>query len=156
MKRNETNGNRRAALFIALLIVVLDQLTKLAITRALALNESKVIITKVLSLTYITNTGALFGMFRGMNLPLIVLGVVVVVWLICHSYTEASREKNIFFALIIGGALSNIIDRIAYGAVIDFINFHFWPAFNLADSAITIGVVAIVLYYIKNDSQKEN
>ena len=65
-------------------------------------------------------------------------------------------EKDIslpLFALIIGGALSNILDRIIYGSVIDFINFSFWPAFNIADSAITIGVILLIIKFIHKDEK---
>ena len=152
--------DRRTVLLIVLLIIVFDQLTKLAIRESLALNESKVLIPKFLSLTHIQNSGAIFGMLRGMNTLLIIIGIVVVIWLLYYTYTWAStnekRNMPLFFALIIGGAASNIIDRIVYGSVIDFINFHFWPAFNIADSAITVGVAAIIFYHLKNDlSQRQ-
>ncbi|MBI4153349.1 signal peptidase II [Candidatus Woesearchaeota archaeon] len=162
MTRKEISGdrNRFVLLIIVLVVIISDQLAKLAIRQSLALNESTVLIPKVLSLTYITNTGAVFGMFRGMNTVLIAIGIAVVMWLLYHTYTEAQAAENknlsAFLALIIGGAISNIIDRIAYGSVIDFIDFHFWPAFNIADSAVTIGVAAIIVSSLKNVKLRKN
>ena len=144
-----TFRNRQYILLI-FLVIIIDQLAKLAITRTLALNESKVLIPEFLSLTYTTNTGAIFGMLRGMNTLLIVVGLVIIIWLIYYLYTETKSENtSYFFALIIGGAVSNLIDRVVYGSVIDFINFYFWPTFNIADSAITVGVIAIIISHLK-------
>ena len=142
--------SRNRSYLLLVLVIVIDQLAKLAIRQSLALNESKVLIPEFLSLTYSTNTGAIFGMLRGMNTLLILVGLFIVIWLIYYVYAETKSENtSYFFALIIGGAISNLIDRIVYGSVIDFINFYFWPTFNIADSAITVGVIAIVIYYMK-------
>ena len=142
--------SRNRSYLLLVLVIVIDQLAKLAIRQSLALNESEVLIPEFLSLTYSTNTGAIFGMLRGMNTLLILVGLFIVIWLIYYVYAETKSENtSYFFALIIGGAISNLIDRIVYGSVIDFINFYFWPTFNIADSAITVGVIAIVIYYMK-------
>ena len=144
--------SRNRSYLLLVLVIVIDQLAKLAIQQSLALNESKVLIPEFLSLTYSTNTGAIFGMLRGMNTLLILVGLVIVIWLIYYVYAETKSENTSYFfalMLIIGGAISNLIDRIVYGSVIDFINFYFWPTFNIADSAITVGVIAIVIYYMK-------
>ena len=142
--------SRNRSYLLLVLVIVIDQLAKLAIRQSLALNESEVLIPEFLSLTYSTNTGAIFGMLRGMNTLLILVGLFIVIWLIYYVYAETKSENtSYFFALIIGGAISNLIDRIVYGSVIDFINFYFWPIFNIADSAITVGVIAIVIYYMK-------
>lgn len=136
---------------IIVLVIALDQLTKLAVKDALFPHESKVLIPDILSLAYVTNTGAIFGVLRGMNALLIAVGIGVVIILSYYIYINQKEMSSYFFALVIGGALSNIIDRIAYGWVIDFIDFHFWPAFNIADTAITTGIIAFIIYSLKND-----
>jgi signal peptidase II len=130
------------------LIIALDQLTKFLIRNT----TPKIIIPKVLTFTYITNTGAGFGILQGMNALLIIVSIAIIALLLYYYHTNKDEEQipRIFFALIVGGALSNLIDRVLFGAVTDFIAFSFWPAFNIADSAITIGVATLIIHYIKN------
>jgi len=137
-------------------IIVLDQASKYLIQQYLSLNQEMVLIPKLLSLTHLTNTGASFGILRGMNSFLIVLGLGVVVFLFYQIYRKEQSEPLLPFALIIGGALSNVLDRIIHGFVIDFIQIPFWPSFNVADSAITIGVITLIIYGLRTKTNVES
>jgi signal peptidase II len=130
-------------------IVFLDQSAKYLIQAYLPLDQEIILIPKLLSLTHLTNTGASFGILRGMNSFLIVLGLGVVVFLFYQIYQKEQTEPLWPFALIIGGAISNVLDRVMHGFVIDFIQIPFWPSFNIADSAITIGVITLIIYSLR-------
>lgn len=118
---------------ISFIVVLLDQLSKFLAKEYLP---------------YTTNSGAVFGILKGYNVFLIIVSILVII-LILFYYKQVKGYSEIFFALILGGAIGNLIDRLAYGYVIDFINFKIWPSFNIADSAITIGVIGLVIYYWK-------
>jgi signal peptidase II len=141
-----------------IVILALDRLTKAVIDRTMPLHHSISVVDGLFSLTYVRNTGAAFGIFAGSHqafrLPFLVIvsiiaiGVIVVMLRRLHE-----KETGLITALafILGGAIGNLIDRILYGEVVDFLDFYWsnyhWPAFNLADSFITIGV-AITLFFL--------
>lgn len=135
---------------LAILVLLVDQLTKLLVRQLLSLNQSVPIIKGFLSVSYINNTGALFGLFKGNASVLAWLGVAGVALLI-YSYKEVRDKKlpRLFYALVLAGVAGNIIDRFFFGAVTDFLDFSFWPAFNLADIAATAGVIGLVAYCLK-------
>lgn len=141
-------------------IVVTDQVTKLCVDQWMPLHHSIPLIDGLFSLTYIRNTGAAFGIFAGsaaaFRLPfLIVFSLVAVGFVVMMLRRLPENQTGLITALafIIGGAVGNLIDRIAYGEVIDFLDVYWgryhWPAFNLADSFITVGVLITVFYLIK-------
>jgi signal peptidase II len=143
-------------LLIVAAIVVLDQATKAIVDRNMALGQSITILENFFSLTYIRNTGAAFGILAQSGEAfrrtfLIGFSVVAIGFIIAMLRRLPSDEKllTVALAFILGGALGNLIDRLIYGEVIDFLDFywagHHWPAFNVADSFITIGVVTILL-----------
>jgi len=132
------------ALLIVFGVLLLDQITKYLIKTNFAINEPLVLIKNFLSITFTINTGSAFGMLQGFNtififISFIALGVILFYW----DKLKIKKDK-LLVALITGGILGNLVDRIAYGHVIDFISFSFWPAFNVADSAITIGVIGLI------------
>lgn len=152
--------------FIATLcgVVGADQLTKLLIVRSFALYESREIIPGFFNLTYLVNNGAAFSILAGQPalwrqaffitaaaIALILIGVAQ------RSFGRQSKVYSLALALIAGGAIGNLIDRIRLGHVIDFLDVYagsyHWPAFNVADSAICIGVA---LFLIKNTIQDRN
>jgi signal peptidase II len=140
-------------LFVSLAggVLVLDQLTKALVSAALRLHESRSVIRGLLSLTLVHNTGAAFGILAGEHSPLrtgffLVVSVVamgVVLWLIWRLRPEQKVEA-VALSLIFGGAVGNVVDRVRFGKVIDFIDLFYgsyhWPAFNVADAAISLGV----------------
>ena len=143
-------------LAVAGLIVVADQLTKLVIRREFELYDSAAVIPNLFSLTRIHNTGAAFGLLDGVDLPfktalLAVVSVAALAGLVMFavSLPEIHRLARAGVALVVGGAAGNLIDRLWLGYVVDFVDvywggWHFW-AFNVADSAISIGMALIIL-----------
>ena len=137
------------AIMVTFLVVFIDRLSKLFFSDLLVYGESLPIIRNVLHMTMVHNTGIAFGFFKDQGITFIVIPIVAVVLLVFNIYyyrqnNEAlSRTYIVAFSLILGGAIGNLIDRIVYGHVIDFIDFRVWPVFNIADSAITIGAILI-------------
>src|SRR5690242_10179688 len=125
---------------VVIFITLLDQVTKYFVRISLMANEYFSLITNFLGFTYVSNSGSLFGIFQKSN-PFLVLFSVIALGAIMYYWEDISREDMIPFSMIAGGILGNLIDRVVYDRVTDFIAFSFWPAFNVADSAITIGIV---------------
>jgi signal peptidase II len=146
------SGSLAPWLGVALIVILADQLTKIAIAKVFAYGESHVI-TPFFNLVLVYNKGAAFSFLSAaggwQRWAFTALGVVAAL-VICYLLKRHSTQKLFCtaLALIMGGALGNVIDRLMYGHVIDFLDFHVagwhWPAFNLADSAITIGAVLLV------------
>lgn len=131
------------------IIIVLDRISKNFFSNLLQLGESLPIIRNVLHMTLIHNTGIAFGLFKDKGFVFILIAVIAVILLVVNIFyyrqnnEVLSRTYILGFSLILGGAIGNLIDRVIYGYVIDFIDFRIWPVFNIADSAITIGAVLI-------------
>jgi signal peptidase II len=123
-----------------------DQWSKWLIERAFTPGQSLPILSPVLHLTYVQNTGAAFGLFKGMTALLSVLSAVVAAWISLELRRSPRGDGKLWaLSLVLGGALGNLIDRVWRGYVVDFIDLRIWPVFNLADSAITIGVIWLLL-----------
>jgi len=131
--------------FVALGLVILDQLSKLLILQTFVFGESISLIPQVLYLTLIQNTGIAFGLFQ--NNPSLLTAIITacVILLLIYSIRlrSAPQLEQWAFGLILGGAFGNLIDRFRFGWVVDFIDLRVWPVFNLADSGITIGVILL-------------
>lgn len=124
-------------LLLALIIVVIDQITKFIFTNK-----------KFLFINYITNTGAAFGILKDSNLFLIIASFIVIA-IILSLYKKSQYKLGL--ALMLAGTIGNLIDRIAFGFVRDFIDLKIWPIFNIADLSNTVGVAIIIYYLIKKD-----
>lgn len=142
--------------FIAIIVAFCaDQLSKFFIDTKVVISHS-VNCSEYFNLVKVWNTGVSFSMFNNHgNLGIIVLSgvsLLVSVFLLYWMYHETSRLKVISLGLIIGGALGNVADRIRFGAVMDFLDFHYqshhWPAFNLADTFICVGACILILWEI--------
>lgn len=137
------------ALVTTILIVIFDRLTKNFFIDLLQYGESLPVIRNVFHFTLVHNTGIAFGFFKNQGFVFIVIPIIAVILLIFNIYyykqtnEVLSRAYIVSFSLILGGAIGNLIDRMTYGYVIDFIDLRVWPVFNIADSAITIGAVII-------------
>ena len=140
-------------LLIAGMVIAADQLTKLWVAHELALGTS-VYVAPVFDLVHVRNTGAAFSFLAGASgwqrEFFLLVGLAASAWIV-WMLVRAGRNQVLFcsaLSLILGGALGNVIDRVRLGAVVDFLHFHYagwsWPAFNLADSAITVGVVLML------------
>ncbi len=139
----------------ALLIVAADQPSKIWIRTNLAVGQS-LPETGFLRLTHITNTGAAFGLFQGQSFPLTIVALVGVAVLLLHAFLIYRRFPFldnrlvwVSLGLVLGGTVGNLIDRLRLGYVTDFIDFGFWPAFNIADSAVVVGVI-ILAYSLRS------
>lgn len=141
-------------------ILILDQATKTIIQNRMSLHESIPVIPSFFNLTYIRNPGAAFGLFAEMDdrfrFTFFIIIALAALLFLTHLYIKLPAESllgRLSISLIIGGALGNLVDRVRYGEVVDFLDFFIgdlhWPAFNIADSAITVGVTMMVLYFFR-------
>ena len=137
---------KNSFLFIitAILIVIVDQISKYLIHLFKPSFEFAFFIIR-----YSQNTGAAFGIFQNATIFLAIISLIVASSIIWY-YPKLEKEKTIvhlFFGLLLGGTIGNLIDRIARRYVIDFIGTTFWPFFNVADAAITISVIGLIMYW---------
>lgn len=131
---------------MAALVVAFDQFTKWLIVRSIPEGDAIPLIGDVLVLSHVRNSGAAFGMLRGFGGLLALAAVVGIVVFIVVVWRTPSRMVAVAGGLVAGGSMGNLVDRILRGTVVDFVDFRFWPAFNVADSAITIGAVLLIMF----------
>jgi len=129
-----------------------DQLTKQVVTSHLSLNESADVIGP-LAIHRVQNSGIAFGLFASATAGVIVVTTIAVVWMLIYFARFGARHPVIpaAFGLLIGGSVSNLVDRVRLGHVTDFIDFGWWPAFNLADSFIVAGVAILLAAVVAAD-----
>jgi signal peptidase II len=141
---------------ISLAIVLLDQFAKLLVVRSMRLGQNIPIVPSFFDLTFVLNPGAAFSLFATMpewvrNPFFILISVAAAVLIVAYRsrYVRENRLASVSLALILGGAIGNLIDRLRYGVVVDFLDAHIyqyhWPIFNVADSAISVGVTLLLL-----------
>jgi len=142
-------------LFLSLPLYALDQLTKQWVLRSISPYDARIVVPDFFNLVNVTNTGAAFGSFRGNNTFFVVISVValVVVTVLLVRPRRSDPWRDISLALLLAGILGNLTDRLLYGHVIDFLLFNLhiryadpWPAFNVADSCISIAVVLFIIH----------
>ncbi|MBX6342889.1 MAG: signal peptidase II [Thermomicrobiaceae bacterium] len=139
-------------------MLVADQVTKALVLQHLGPGGARSVvdvIPGVLRLLYVENTGAAFGVFQGRSpvLTLLAIGVVVFLGIYFRRAIAESRALALALGLEFGGAVGNILDRLRHGFVVDFIDVPHWPTFNVADSAITVGVLLLALVVLRHDSR---
>jgi signal peptidase II len=146
-------------IIIAAVVVFLDQLTKEIVRRTVANTGTIEVIKDFFQITYAENTGAAFGMFRGQNIAFIFIGFIAIIFIFFY-YRQFKSDlwMRISLGFIMGGALGNLIDRIVFRYVTDFIHIRWWflelrwwPAFNLADASVVIGATMMVLGMFKRN-----
>jgi len=149
-------ASRRLEIWLPIVIVIVDQITKAMVRARLPVYSSVTIVPGLVDFTHVPNTGAAFGLLSAADFPfktaliaIIATGAMVSVGLYAAKLAHHQLFARTGLALIIGGAAGNLIDRITVGSVVDFVDVywrthHFW-AFNVADSAITIGVTMMIL-----------
>lgn len=140
---------------VTLLVLVVDQLSKRWITGHLQLGESwnpVPFLRRLMTLTYVTNTGVAFGLFPGGSDLFIGVAILVVIGVLAYSIhlPQGQWVTQLTMGLILGGTTGNLLDRLVHGHVIDFIDFRVWPVFNVADSAIVVAM-AILAHYLWRD-----
>ena len=137
----------KEACLISFIVVVLDQITKyLALTYINPYDSFRIL--PFLHLVLVTNKGAAFGMFKHIGSSFFIAASVIAIIFVIYLLIRG-KEDHLGLSLILGGAIGNLIDRILYGSVVDFIDLsigkYHWPAFNIADSALSVGVTIILL-----------
>ncbi len=152
----------RILMVVTVVTVALDQVTKLYISRTLPLHTMIGVIENFFTITYLRNKGAAFGMLATSpwRLPFFILVstvAVVVIFTVIKKLRDDQKLATLALSLVLAGAVGNLIDRISYGEVIDFIFVHwyehYWPAFNVADSAICVGVFLLALDMIREEQR---
>lgn len=152
-------------LLAAAATLILDRWSKVVIQHRFSLDESMTVVDGFFNITYVRNTGVAFGIFSSISSPAksvllslftLLAAFVVVAYSLRNS--AGNRLLQMSLALILGGALGNLYDRLAYGYVVDFLEFYVgsyhWPSFNVADSAITVGVALLAFEIIRNEAPR--
>lgn len=135
---------------IFLVILLLDQVSKAWILNSLELHQSIPVINGVFHLTLVKNTGAAFGVLPYQRTLLVIVALIVIILLLYFIYRTnlANIWHKFALGLGLGGIVGNLIDRIRFGYVVDFLDFRVWPVFNLADSAIVVSAGLLILFFI--------
>lgn len=152
-------------LTITLFILILDQWTKYLVQRKLPLYQSVEVIKGFFNLVHVRNKGGAFGILGGVRgepfSSLFIIISLVAIGVILYFFIKVKeKEKSLIFSLslVLGGAIGNLIDRLVYGEVVDFLDFHLfsyhWPAFNIADSAITLGIGLMAFKLVFQDHKR--
>lgn len=151
---------------LIILMTAVDQITKFLIQHSFELYQSKEIVPGFFNLTFVLNPGAAFGMLAKMSesyrrLFFIIVTIIAIMAVIYLMYKELTHKFRAFsYALILSGAIGNFIDRIYMGKVVDFLDFYIknyhWPAFNVADSCITVGIILLFIDILFNKEAKND
>ena len=160
--------NKKYILFgmTTVLMILLDQITKVYIDTSMQLHDSLPVIQGFFSITYVRNPGAAFGFLAGASplfryLFFVAVTVTAIVLILFYLRKNREEEQRVTFSLslILSGAIGNLIDRVRLGEVIDFLDVYFgsyhWPAFNVADSAISIGAVILLIELIRRGKGRD-
>ncbi|EGQ1695068.1 lipoprotein signal peptidase [Staphylococcus pseudintermedius] len=148
------------SLFITLIILIGDQLTKFIIRTQMTLGESFAVVPNFLYITSHRNNGAAWGILSGKMTFFYIITIIVLIALIVFYIKEAKNNMlmQIAISLLFSGALGNFIDRVSSGEVVDFIDTvifgYDFPIFNIADASLTIGVVLLIIVLLKDQNQK--
>ena len=143
---------------IIIAAVVLDQIIKNFVVNSMALYETIPVLENVFHITYIHNTGAAFSMMEGMRILLILLPMLMIIAAVIYMFIKRKTGHPLMLAsvaLIAGGGIGNLIDRIALGYVVDYLDFRVFPIFNLADICVCVGCGLLILYVLFIDGKQD-
>jgi signal peptidase II len=143
---------------IAAVVLFVDLLSKYIIQANVELYQSIPVIENVFHITYILNPGAAFGMLANKTAFFIIVTAAVIISMLVF-YKQIKQEGLLFqiaLGMVAGGALGNLIDRVRYGKVVDFLDFRIWPIFNMADVAIVTGVGLLIWQILRQGNREEN
>lgn len=147
---------KRFFVLIAAVVIAGDQYTKHLVATHFMPDESRIVIPHVLWLTYVQNQHGAFGLFGSHPLVLAALASVVLVsFFLWYRQERGGFSTHLAFALILGGAIGNIVDRIRMGYVVDFFDLRWFPVFNVADSCITIGVFLLLVRMLRHEAKPQ-
>lgn len=143
---------------VAVLVFVLDRLTKNIAIENLIQDQSMQVLPNIFHLTLVLNNGTAFGLFKGGAAFFAVMSVFIIAAILIYLGRRKNNDPVVSLAagLMLGAAAGNLVDRVSLGYVIDFLDFRVWPVFNVADSAITISIImlAIRLFFVKRNSRQ--
>lgn len=146
----------KTLLLVSGCVIVLDQLTKFIVISKMAFGSSKSVVKGLLDISYITNSGAAFGLLRGWNPLFIIVTFIAIVFIfLYYRHFKEDLWMKVALGFLLGGAIGNLIDRIRINQVIDFINFRWWPSFNVADISVCIGAGMLLVKIIKGEKGEE-
>lgn len=138
-----------------LLVFIIDQLSKLWVIYNFNPGESRPFLDHILSLTYVQNQGAAFGILQGhANVFLVAAALVIVVLIVFNSRHKQPHSMQIISGLIVAGALGNLLDRVRLNYVVDFFDLGWWPVFNIADMAIVCGGILLVIKLFMDEKEE--
>jgi signal peptidase II len=161
------SGNRPSYLILVLVSLaslIIDQVTKAYIDRVMDLHQSIPVIRDLFSITYVRNKGAAFGFLANTSfrIPFFIFVSIVAVLVILYAYRKLRKDQKlaqVSLAMILSGAVGNLIDRVRLGEVIDFLDVYWktyhWPAFNVADSAICVGVFLLAIDMLREENRQK-
>ena len=154
--RRETAGLGPFFYGVALLVLVLDQISKLRISGSMMIGESFQVLGDFFRITYVLNDGAAFGLDLGGRWSFIVVTIIVAAFILFYySRSEKTKMARWALALILGGALGNLVDRVRIGEVVDFLHLSLaglsWPIFNVADIAVSVGVGLLAIHLFRKE-----
>lgn len=144
---------------IIIAVVILDQIIKKAVVASMALYESIPVLQDIFHITYIHNTGAAFSIMAGKISLLILVPLVMIIAAVIFMLVMRKKGHPLMMtsvALIAGGGIGNLIDRMALGYVVDYLDFRVFPIFNLADIAVCVGCGLLILYVLFIDGKQKN
>lgn len=143
-------------IILTILVILVDFFSKYMVSKLMTVNETIDLIDNFFRITYVKNTGAAFSIFSNNTILVIIISVVIIGFLLFYIYKNKGNNKleNVSYAFILGGAIGNLIDRLVYGYVIDFLDFEILsydaPIFNLADTFIVIGVILFLINTLRS------
>ena len=154
----------RPMLIAAIIVIFLDQLTKAMVRKIIITRGTVEVIRGYFQISYAENTGAAFGMFRGQNTIFIVISAVAIVFIFAYyRQFKTSMWMKISLGLLLGGAIGNLTDRVLFHHVTDFIrvkwwllHWRWWPSFNLADTAVCVGAIMLILGMLTRTDSAEH
>ncbi len=144
---------------IIIAVVILDQIIKKAVVASMSLYESIPVIQDVFHITYIHNTGAAFSIMEGKISILILLPLVMIIAAVIFMVIMRKKGHPVMMtsvALVAGGGIGNLIDRVVQGYVVDYLDFRVFPIFNLADIAVCVGCGLLIIYVLFIDGKQKN
>ena len=153
-------SNKEYIYSIACFLLIIDQLVKVLIKSRMSIMDEVVVIPKFFSIYYIENSGAAFSLFSGSTWMLIIMSILILGFLHYYVVTEEKMTKWRIFSLgiIIGGVVGNLVDRLLYGGVVDYLSFEFFgysfPVFNIADIGITLGFIILAIGILRRDGNE--
>lgn len=153
---------KKLIFIISIILIFIDQLLKYIVSNSINLYDSIKIIPNFFDITYVKNSGAAFSILEGGRLFFIILAIISLIILIRFIFldTKISRYDCISYSLVLSGITGNLIDRIVYGSVIDYIHFHLpfydMPIFNFADMCIVVGIIMIIYILVVKGDKDEN